>query len=81
MSGPVRLTVNGRAVEVIDGSSVAAAIAQVATHFRRSVRGEPRAPLCGMGVCFECRVRIDGLAHQRACMTPVRAGMQVQTDD
>jgi len=44
------------------------------------VRGEPRLPLCGMGVCFECRVCIDGVAEQRACMLPVRTGMQVTTD-
>ena len=81
MSAPIRLTVNGCALEMPDGSNVAAAIAQLTLHFRRSVQGELRAPLCGMGVCFECRVRIDGVAHQRACMTPVRDGMQVQTDD
>jgi sarcosine oxidase subunit alpha len=81
MSAPIRLTVNGRAIAVPNGSSVAAAIAQLTVYFRRSVHGELRAPLCGMGVCFECRVRIDGLAHQRACMTPVRDGMQVQTDE
>jgi len=61
------------------GASVAAAVAQVTQHFRRSVSGTPRAPLCGMGVCFECRVRIDGVAHVRACMTTVREGMQVQS--
>jgi sarcosine oxidase subunit alpha len=33
-----------------------------------------------MGVCFECRVSIDGVAQQRACMIPARAGMQVRTD-
>jgi D-hydroxyproline dehydrogenase subunit gamma len=83
MSGrvPVRMMVNGHVVEVPAGSSVAAAVAHMATHFRRSVGGEPRAPLCGMGVCFECRVRIDGVPHLRACMTPARAGMQVHTDD
>jgi len=77
----LRLTVNGRAVEVPAGASVAAAVALVApTCFRRSVRGQPRAPLCGMGACGECRVTIDGRAQQRACMTAARAGMEVETD-
>lgn len=80
MSGLVRLSVNGAPVEVPAGASVAAAVAQVTTRFRRSVRGMQRAPLCGMGVCFECRVQVDGVAHVRACMTPVRDGMQVITD-
>ncbi|WP_426663012.1 2Fe-2S iron-sulfur cluster-binding protein [Rhodanobacter aciditrophus] len=80
MSGLVRLVVNGRPVEVPAGASVAAAVAHVTPHLRRSVDDAPRAPLCGMGVCFECRVRVDGVAHVRACMTPAGEGMQVVTD-
>ncbi|MBD8874006.1 (2Fe-2S)-binding protein [Rhodanobacter sp. DHB23] len=76
----VRITVNGQPVEVAEGCSVAAAIARLGVPFRRSVRGEPRQPLCGMGVCFECRVCIDGVAGQRACMLQARTGMQVVTD-
>ncbi|MDE2279850.1 MAG: (2Fe-2S)-binding protein [Xanthomonadaceae bacterium] len=77
----IRITVNGQPVDVEAGCSVAAAVARLGTPFRRSVRGEPRMPLCGMGACFECRVCIDGVAEQRACMVTVRAGMQVTTDD
>ncbi|MGX5731324.1 (2Fe-2S)-binding protein [Pseudoxanthomonas beigongshangi] len=82
MRTDVRVCVNGRPVDVVVGSSVAAAIAQAGvTATRRSIGAQPRAPLCGMGVCFECRVRIDGIGQQRACMTPVRDGMSVDTDD
>lgn len=85
MSTPnVHLQIDGVAVEVPAGASVAAAIAtssEVALRFRRSRSGQPRAPLCGMGVCFECRVTIDGAAHQRACLTVAREGMQVYCDD
>lgn len=77
----VRLSIDGKPVEVPTGSSVAAAIAQLDRPFRRSVSGQPRAPLCGMGVCFECRVRIDGRGQQRACMAIAADGMQVSTDD
>ncbi|SDZ16323.1 sarcosine oxidase subunit alpha [Lysobacter sp. yr284] len=77
----VRLDIDGVAVEVPAGASVAAAVALAAPHFRRSRLGQPRAPLCGMGVCFECRVRIDGVAHQRSCLVPAREGMQVACDD
>lgn len=81
MSGAVRVRVNGQPVDVPAGSSVAAAIARAGVlSTRRSVGGLPRAPLCGMGVCFECRVQIDGLGQRRACMTPVRDGMRVETD-
>lgn len=38
---------------------------------RRSVSGEPRGVLCGMGICFECRVTVEGIPHRRACMEMV----------
>ena len=80
MPDAVRIEVNGRCVEVARGTTVAAAIllAGVAA-FRRSVTGEARGPLCGMGICFECRVEIDGAAHARSCQIECRAGMRVAT--
>lgn len=80
MSAPTHITLNGTVVAVPEGISLAAAIAHAGQPFRRSVSGHRRAPLCGMGACFECRVCIDGMAHQRACMVPVREGMRVDTD-
>jgi sarcosine oxidase subunit alpha len=80
-SGPVRLTIDGRAISVPAGSLVSTAIALAGiSTFRRSVAGEPRAPLCGMGICFECRVTIDGRPHCRACQIPCSEGMEVLTD-
>jgi sarcosine oxidase subunit alpha len=80
MSERVRLLVDGVEVEMAAGSVVAAAIIKAdATSFRRSVTGEPRGPLCGMGICFECRVTIDGEAHCRSCQTICRDGMDVHT--
>ncbi len=82
MPETVRLVVNGVAVEVAAGSMVSAAVLKTGTtSFRRSVTGEPRGPLCGMGVCFECRVTIDGEAHCRSCQTICRDGMDVRTDE
>ncbi|HUN24761.1 MAG TPA: (2Fe-2S)-binding protein [Steroidobacteraceae bacterium] len=79
MSGVVRAEIDGRAIEVPAGASVAAAVARVTAVFRSSVSGTPRGPLCGMGVCFECRVTIDGVPDRRACMELVRDGMRVRT--
>ena len=82
MSEKVSLVINGATVTVPEGSMVSAAVAIAGvTPFRRSVRGEPRGPLCGMGICFECRVSIDGRAHCRSCQIPCREGMEVRTDD
>jgi sarcosine oxidase subunit alpha len=76
----LEITVNGKRVAAPNGASVAAAVAIAGeTSFRRSVSGEPRSPLCGMGVCFECRVTIDGVAHCRSCQIECRQGMQVST--
>ena len=75
----VTLLVNGVSVTMPAGSMVAAAILKTGIHaFRRSVSGEMRGPLCGMGICFECRVTIDGEQHCRSCQTVCREGMDVR---
>ena len=80
----VRLVIDGVEVEAAAGTSVAAAILSrggaAAWHVRRSVSGAARGPLCGMGICFECRATVDGLTHVKTCQLPVRAGMEVRTD-
>jgi hypothetical protein len=77
----VRLTVNGREVRVPAGSVVAAAIAIAAAGWcRRSVAGVARDPLCGMGVCFECRATIDGWPQRLSCQTVCAEGMRVDTE-
>ena len=77
----VRVKVNGASVEAPAGATVAAAILMLGeTAFRRSVRGEPRGPLCGMGICFECRVTVDGVPYARSCQMLCAAGMEIETD-
>jgi sarcosine oxidase subunit alpha len=81
MMDSVSLKINGRSVSVKKDTIVAAAVFQTgASNFRTSVNGEPRAPLCGMGICFECRVTIDGIAHKKSCQIVVSEGMEVITD-
>lgn len=79
MSAMVCVNVDGQPVSVPADANVAAAVARVTPRFRLSPQRYPRAPLCGMGACFECRVTIDGVANVPACITPVREGMQVAT--
>ncbi|MDH6591994.1 putative molibdopterin-dependent oxidoreductase YjgC [Variovorax sp. TBS-050B] len=81
MSGAhVLLHIDGRPVQVKAGSSVAAAlrVAGGSGVARTSVGGAPRAPFCGMGVCQECRVQIDG-QRRLACQTVCAEGMRVET--
>ena len=76
----IAITINGNTVRVAQGMSVAAALLSAGQiSFRKSISGEPRGPLCGMGTCFECRVTIDGRAHCRSCQISVTDGMKVET--
>ena len=74
------VTVDGREVEVEEGTSVAAALFNGGVFgLRRSVVGEARGPLCLMGICFECRVTIDGSPQRRACLELCAPGMEIRT--
>jgi len=78
----VTLKVNEAPVSLPAGSTVAAAVLRAGVNsFRRSVTGEARGPLCGMGICFECRVTVNGVAHVRSCQTLCENGMDVRTDE
>lgn len=73
------LLLDGHALKVAEGTSVAAALVLASDGCTRtSVSGQRRAPLCGMGICQECRVTIDG-RRRLACQTLCRDGMQVET--
>jgi NADPH-dependent 2,4-dienoyl-CoA reductase/sulfur reductase-like enzyme len=74
------LTVDGKTFDTTPETSVAAAAMQAnAGVTRRSVAGEARAPLCGMGICFECRVTMNGTPHLRSCQTLCQPGMRVES--
>ena len=75
------LKVNGSPVSVPAGATVAVAIALAGAACRKSVSGEPRGPLCGMGICFECRAAIDGQPYCRTCQVLCQSGMEVVTDE
>ena len=79
-SPTLTLTINGNAVSVAEGTSVVAALLQAGIPARHSVTGEPRNPLCAMGVCMECCATVDGIKHVRTCQLIVRPGMGVATE-
>jgi len=82
MSDSVQIKINGNQISVTPLTVVATALANEGiTRFRRSVTGKPRAPLCGMGVCFECRVTINGQQNVRSCQVLCEDGMEIVTDD
>ena len=77
---PVRISFDGREIEALPGETVAAALAAAGIVAVRQARsGAPRGPFCGMGVCFDCLVTVDGRPSQRACLTKVEAGMDIRS--
>ena len=76
----IALTVNGLEVRMRPGASAAAAILSAGAPCRMSISGEPRGPLCGMGICMECRATVDGVPHVRTCQLQSRHGMTVVTE-
>ena len=78
----VNFLINGKPNTAPIGTVAAAAILASGAHFfRTSATGEPRSALCGMGICFECRVTIDGVAHEKSCQILVIEGMEIKTDE
>ena len=75
----LRLTIDGVAVELRAGETVAAALFLAGSKAGRTtpVSGTPRGPYCMMGVCFDCLVQIDGEGNRQACMIEAREGMVV----
>jgi sarcosine oxidase subunit alpha len=80
MAESVEIVVDGERLRVSEGMTLASALMDAGvTAFRVSVGGAPRAPICGMGSCFECRVTVNGRPHQRSCLIPCTEGMIVET--
>lgn len=77
----ITIIVDGTPVPAYPGETVAGALwATGRRAWRRTrKRGEPRGLFCGMGVCFDCLVRVNDGVPVRACITPVADGMVVET--
>ena len=73
--------VDGEATPAFEGESVAAVLlASGPRPFRMTAGlGQPRSYYCGMGICFECLVTVDGRRNVRACMTRLEDGMKIET--
>jgi len=72
---------DGAPIDYSDGQSVGAALwAHGIRSWRTTrVRGRPRGLYCGIGVCFDCLIVIDGRPDERACIVPARPGLDVRT--
>jgi len=76
----LKINVNGSYMYAFSGETVAAALcaAGMLTFSHSPKRGEPRGMYCGMGVCFSCRMTINGVPNTLACQTIVEKGMRIK---
>lgn len=75
---PVTVLIDGVARTAYLGESVAAAVmSDGELELRTTTDGSPRGVFCGMGVCFDCLVVVDGVPNTRACVTWVKDGMVI----
>ncbi|WP_029725060.1 (2Fe-2S)-binding protein [Desulfotignum balticum] len=77
----ITLQVDGVPCTAYEGETVHAALLAEGIRVLRIAgkTGEPRGIFCGMGICYECRVTINGVPDQLACMTLATDGMQIET--
>ena len=79
----VKIKVNGHEIVAYRGETVLAAL--MASGYKKLkksfVKGDIRGPLCGMGVCYECQVAINGIPNMRSCMIEVEDQMEILTDE
>ena len=74
------IRVDGQTLPAKTGQTVAAVLLTAGRRaWNCSAAGAPRGVFCGMGVCYDCVVTIEGLPDQRACVTPAWPGMHVET--
>jgi predicted molibdopterin-dependent oxidoreductase YjgC len=72
---------DGRPVPTTAGESVGAALTNAGIRSWRTTRkaGRPRGLFCGIGICYDCLLTVDGQPNQRACLTPVAPGMRLES--
>ena len=77
----IEFTFDDEKIDAITGQSVAAALLAANQRALRKTRfnNNDRGVFCGIGVCFDCLVVIDGITNQRACLIEAKPGMKVQT--
>ncbi len=79
----VEITVDGKTIPAYEGEPILSALLASGIRVNRYTvkRHEPRGLFCGIGQCSDCSMIVDGQANVRTCITPVKAGMVIQTQD
>jgi len=77
----VTFTYDGRELTGYEGEPIAMALKVngIMIHRYTAKRHEPRGIFCDIGRCTDCVMVVDGQPNVRTCITPLRAGMKVET--
>ncbi|MQM27590.1 (2Fe-2S)-binding protein [Glycomyces albidus] len=76
----MRVTWDGEEIEAREGQTVAAVLTARGVRSWRTTRvaGRPRGLFCGIGVCFDCLVKVNGVPDVRACQRVVADGDDIR---
>ncbi len=76
-------TFEGQAISAYAGETIGAALMAAGILTFRTTRhqGRPRGLFCGIGLCFDCLLIVDGIPNQQACMVAAKPAMRVQVQD
>jgi sarcosine oxidase subunit alpha len=73
---------DGEHLSAVSGQTIAEVLlANQKLIFRKTPKSIPRGPFCGMGVCYECRMKVDGVPNVRTCTAEATPGCRVETQD
>ncbi len=77
----VKIEVDGQLIDAFEGEPIAAALMAAGKSVFRYTRkkGEPRGIFCAIGQCTDCMMTVDGVPNVRTCITPVKDGMKIKT--
>lgn len=77
----IEVIVDGRKVQAFEGELVSTVLQAegILVYGRKHNTGRPSGVYCGMGVCYECLVTVNGVANTRACQTYVEDRMTIET--
>lgn len=83
IGSPVEITVDGKTIPAYEGEPILASLLAAGIKVNRYTvkRHEPRGLFCGIGQCTDCAMIVDGKPNVRTCITPVKAGMVIKTQD
>jgi aerobic-type carbon monoxide dehydrogenase small subunit (CoxS/CutS family) len=74
------IEVDGKSMKARSGQTIAEVlISNAKLTFRKTRNNASRGVYCNMGICYECRMIVNGRPNVRTCITPAFPGCEVKT--